>query len=378
MSADWPVVRLGDHVDSSLGKMLDKKKNKGTEHPYLGNSDVRWGYFDLTDLSQMKFEDSESDRYEIKSGDLIVCEGGEPGRCAIWREEVRDMKIQKALHRLRPKATLNNYYLYYWFLLSGSRGLLEPYFTGTTIKHLTGKALKDLEIQLPPLDYQEYVSKVLKSLDDKIQLNRQTNQTLEQIAQAIFKSWFVDFEPTRAKIAAKQEWAKKNLSAKNTQNMHTALGAAAGGNDTALSNEQAKAIFIERAAMAAISGKTLDELDAQGCGNAAGAGATLEQLKATAALFPDSLVDSELGEIPAGWEVKLNGDVMDVRDGTHDSPKQSETGFPLVTSKHITSGVLDIKAAYLISEKDYEKVNKRSEVNQGDILLTMIGTVGIR
>lgn len=75
--------------------------------------------------------------------------------------------------------------------------------------------------------------------------------------------------------------------------------------------------------------------------------------------------------------MKLSGDVMDVRDGTHDSPKQAESGFPLITSKHITSGVLDINDAYLISEDDYQKINKRSQVNQGDILLTMIGTVGL-
>lgn len=68
---------------------------------------------------------------------------------------------------------------------------------------------------------------------------------------------------------------------------------------------------------------------------------------------------------------------MDVRDGTHDSPKKSDRGFPLLTSKHITSGTLMIDTAYLISQQDYENVNKRSKVNQGDILLTMIGTVGI-
>ena len=156
--------------------MLDKKKNKGTEQPYLGNSNVRWGSFDVSDLSLMKFEEKEYERYGIKAGDLIVCEGGEPGRCAIWNEEVPDMKIQKALHRVRPKPALNNHYLYYWFLHTGRRGLLEPYFTGTTIKHLTGKALNNLELLLPPIEHQEFVSEVLGRIDDKIQLNHQINQ----------------------------------------------------------------------------------------------------------------------------------------------------------------------------------------------------------
>ena len=83
------------------------------------------------------------------------------------------------------------------------------------------------------------------------------------------------------------------------------------------------------------------------------------------------------GRFRRGGKTVPNGSVMDVRDGTHDSPKQSETGFPLVTSKHITTGALVTKDAYLISKDDYEKINKRSKVNQNDILLTMIGTVGI-
>ena len=100
MSSKWPLVKLGEHIDSSLGKMLDKNKNKGVEQPYLGNSNVRWGAFEIDDLAQMKFEEHEAERYGITEGDLIVCEGGEPGRCAIWLDERPNIKIQKALHRV--------------------------------------------------------------------------------------------------------------------------------------------------------------------------------------------------------------------------------------------------------------------------------------
>lgn len=126
--------------------MLDKNKNRGDFQPYLGNKSVRWGGFDLEELQEMRFEAHEHDRYGLQYGDLIVCEGGEPGRCAIWRDEVPNMKIQKALHRIRVKNGLNNEYLYYWFLLAGRNGWLDPYFTGTTIKHLTGKALAELPV----------------------------------------------------------------------------------------------------------------------------------------------------------------------------------------------------------------------------------------
>ncbi|CNI18019.1 restriction endonuclease subunit S, partial [Yersinia ruckeri] len=195
MESDWTQAKLGDYIDSCLGKMLDKNKNTGEYHPYLGNSNVRWGEFELDDLAEMKFEAHEHTRYGLKKGDLIICEGGEPGRCAIWEDEIPNMKIQKALHRVRTLSGLDSEYLYYWFLFSTRAGHIEPFFTGTTIKHLTGKALKEIPIRIPPLTYQQYGAKLLRGIDNKITLNRQINKTLELMAQALFKSWFVDFDP---------------------------------------------------------------------------------------------------------------------------------------------------------------------------------------
>ena len=106
-------VKLGDITESCLGKMLDAEKNKGEYEPYLANINVRWGEFDLDNLSQMRFEEKEQERYGIRYGDLIMCEGGEPARCAIWRDEIPNMKIQKALHRIRPKDCVDVEYLYY-------------------------------------------------------------------------------------------------------------------------------------------------------------------------------------------------------------------------------------------------------------------------
>mgnify|MGYP002132534743 CR=1 FL=1 len=178
--------------------MLDAKKNKGTPQPYLGNSNVRWGEFDLTDLAKMRFESDEEERYGLCPGDLVVCEGGEPGRCAIWNGPP-GMKFQKALHRIRPKPPLDIHYLFNWFRHAARTGQLDAHFTGTTIKHLTGKAVAELRVQLPPLSEQKAVVDVLKPLDDRITLLRETNTTLETIAQALFKSWFVDFDPVRAR-----------------------------------------------------------------------------------------------------------------------------------------------------------------------------------
>ena len=109
----WEKVKLGDMTDSCLGKMLDQQKNRGEFQPYLANVNVRWGTFDLDDLPQMRFEENEQERYGLRYGDLVVCEGGEPGRCAIWKEQIPNMKIQKALHRVRAHDGLDYRYLYY-------------------------------------------------------------------------------------------------------------------------------------------------------------------------------------------------------------------------------------------------------------------------
>ena len=178
--------------------MLDAKKNKGTLQPYLGNSNVRWGKFDLVDLAEMRFEPHEEERYSLRTGDLVVCEGGEPGRCAVWSGP-SGIKIQKALHRIRAKEKFDNHYLYYWFCHAAGTGLLDSHFTGTTIKHLTGKAIASLEVPMPPVETQRGMVDVLRTLDDRIALLRETNATLEAIAQALFKSWFVDFDPVYAK-----------------------------------------------------------------------------------------------------------------------------------------------------------------------------------
>ena len=187
--------RMDEITESCLGKMLDAQKNKGEYQPYLANINVRWGSFDLEDLSLMRFEKDEEERYGIKYGDLIMCEGGEPGRCAIWRDELPNMKIQKALHRIRPNTELVDVeYLYYWFLLSGRNDLLRRHFTETTIKHLPSKTLKQLVIDLPDMKTQKSISSVLRVIDKKITVNEHINDNLEQQLTTLYEYWFTQFD----------------------------------------------------------------------------------------------------------------------------------------------------------------------------------------
>lgn len=197
-------VKLGEVADTCLGKMLDAKKNKGTLHPYLANVNVRWGSFDLDGLQEMPFEDGEAERYGLKSGDLVMCEGGEPGRCALWTDASTDMRFQKALHRIRAhKDVLDIRYLYYWFLYAGKRSMLDRYFTQTTIKHLVGEDLRTVELDLPDLERQKEIADVLSLIDAKIEANNKTIAELDSLARTVYDYWFMcrvapsDWEPVK-------------------------------------------------------------------------------------------------------------------------------------------------------------------------------------
>ena len=91
----WGRINLTQIVQSMcLGKMLDKNKNEGQYSPYLGNINVRWGSFNLDNLKKMRFAETEMKRFSLKEKDLVICEGGEPGRCAIWKKN-QEIKIQR-------------------------------------------------------------------------------------------------------------------------------------------------------------------------------------------------------------------------------------------------------------------------------------------
>ena len=212
----WEKVKLGEVTESCLGKMLDQKKNKGSYKPYLANVNVRWGLFDLDNLQEMRFEDDEDEKYGIKYGDLIICEGGEPGRCAIWKEQIPNMKIQKALHRVRVHDIMDFRFVYYWFLLAGKQGALKQYYTGATIMHMPGQKLKEVLIDKPPLIVQQRIGAYLETFDNLIENNQKQIKLLEEAAQRLYKEWFVDlrfpgYENCKIVDGVPVEWKKKKL-----------------------------------------------------------------------------------------------------------------------------------------------------------------------
>ena len=155
-------IPLGKITVSRLGKMLDKEKNTGILQPYLRNINVRWFSFDLSDLLEMRIEPEENEKYSVTKGDLIICEGGEPGRCAIWEQD-ETIFYQKALHRVRFTDDSNPKFYMYYFWFAAQTGKLNPFFTGMGIKHLTGQSLVKVPVPTARREEQDLIVQEIES-----------------------------------------------------------------------------------------------------------------------------------------------------------------------------------------------------------------------
>jgi type I restriction enzyme, S subunit len=176
----WAWVPVGQLADCRLGKMLDKAKNKGTPRRYLRNVNVRWFDFDLSDVFEMPFEDAELEEFALRHGDVLICEGGEPGRAAVWHEQEKDIYFQKAIHRVRFFESVNPHFFVNAIRESADSQRLSKYFTGVGIKHFTGRGLASFVFPLPPVAEQHrIVAKVeeLTALCDRLEAQLITTQT---------------------------------------------------------------------------------------------------------------------------------------------------------------------------------------------------------
>ena len=203
---------------------------------------------------------------------------------------------------------------------------------GAVFTSLKCADIPKFRLTVPSIDEQRRIADALKALDDKIDLNRRINQTLEAMAQAIFKSWFVDFDPVKAKIAAIEQ-----------------------GQDPL------------RAAMRAISGKTDAELDQMPREHHA-------QLAATAALFPDAMQDSELGEIPKGWEVNSLDQIATYLNGLalQKFPPESESEYlPVIKIAQLRAGSTNG------ADRASAKLKPEYIVEDGDVLFSWSGSLEV-
>lgn len=280
---------------------------------------------------------SELRRFTVEPNDLIISCSGTVGRISVIQADDPKGIISQALLILRPNVEkVLPYYLYY-FLTSkaGAQELVNASHGAVQLNIAPRNIVEKISVPLPAdIEIQRQIVSQLKVIDDKIDLNRRINQTLEAMAQAIFKSWFVDFDPVKAKITAKQE-----------------------GRDPL------------RAAMSAISGKPDAELDAL-------PPEQYEQLAATAALFPEEMEASELGEIPKGWDIGSLSDFASFQNGYAFKTKDwTDSGHPVVKIGNVKPGIIDLSGCSFVA---HETVNglDRFALKRGDLLVGMTGYVG--
>ena len=168
---DWTVCALSYRYEVQLGKMLDEKRITG-EHlgPYLRNVDVQWGSVNVVDLPQMDFRDVDLVRFSLVPGDLLVCEGGEVGRAAIWKGEIEPCFYQKALHRLRCIQSRKDtaQFLYYVMFAAAKLGVFSGSEGKATIVHLPAEALRRYHFAFPSLPEQTTIATFLDRETEKI------------------------------------------------------------------------------------------------------------------------------------------------------------------------------------------------------------------
>jgi len=296
---------LGDkgYIRGPFGSALKRGelKNSGIpvyeqQHAIHGIRNFRF-YVDDDKYQELK-------RFTTKPCDLIISCSGTVGRVSVIQETDPIGIISQALLILRPDTqVVLPQYLYYFLVSKKGQAELLNASQGAVQLNIAPRAVVErIPVPLPDLIEQARIVSILGSIDDKIELNRQINQTLEQIAQTIFKSWFVDFEPVKVKITAK-----------------------AAGRDP------------ERAIMCAISGNTDTELDQL-------TEEQRQQLAVTAALFPDKMVESELGLIPRKWSAKPLYNTAKFINGASFKAKDfslKKDGLPIVKIAELKSGIAE-------------------------------------
>jgi type I restriction enzyme S subunit len=190
----WLCAYLGEIADLRLGKMLDGSKNKGEKIKYLRNVNVRWFKFNLSDLKEIKITKTEKEILSIKNGDIFICEGGEPGRAAVWKNGENSMTFQKALHRVRFRIPFESDFLVYNLKVDAYTQKLNRLFTGSTIKHLTGRSLALYPITFPPLEEQKEIVKQVEKLfawADKVEAHYQkAKEQVDKLTQSVLAKAF--------------------------------------------------------------------------------------------------------------------------------------------------------------------------------------------
>ncbi len=189
----WTEAIIKRQFDVVLGKMLqnEQKDASETEEPYLRSANVHWDGVDTSDVKTMWFTPKEKRELLLQQGDLVVNEGGDVGRCAIWNGELKECYFQNAVNRVRPRREASTRYLYYWLLNTKAAGLLDAVVGRTTIAHLTAEKLEALPWpQVPPVVQgciAAFLDESCAAIDAAVAAKRRQFETLDDLRLTVIR-----------------------------------------------------------------------------------------------------------------------------------------------------------------------------------------------
>ena len=341
--SDWTTSKLSDVIEIIGGGTPKRSENKywNGDIPWLSvadfNNDFRYVNDSIEHITELGLQKSSTKL--LDKDHLIISARGTVGCLAQLSVP---MAFNQSCYGLNGKeGILDNGFLYYF--LKNNISELKQKTHGAVFDTITRDTFEHIQISYPDLGTQKEIAKILGSFDDKIQLNTQINQTLEQIAQALFKSWFVDFDPVRAKVQALSD---------------------------GLSLEQA-----ELAAMQAISGKTPEELTALSQTQPD----RYAELAETAKAFPCEMEEIDGVEVPKEWEIKALPEIIDFLEGPGIRNWQytdEEDGIKFINIRCIQNGDLTLTTANKIKKEEAFGKYKHFQLEEDDIVVSTSGTLG--
>ncbi|GAA6941608.1 hypothetical protein AOH328_08510 [Helicobacter pylori] len=340
---NWNKVKLSE-VTTILGDGLHGTPtyDPNGEYYFINGSNLLNGKIVTSDKDKkVSYQEYLKYKKNLNDRTILVSINGTLGNVAIYNNE--KIILGKSACYFNVKENIDKLFIKYVISSPFFKAYIHNLSTGTTIKNVSLKLMRDFEFYLPNLHIQKKISNILGTLDNKIDLNTQINQTLEQIAQALFKSWFVDFDPVRAKVQALSD---------------------------GLSLEQA-----ELAAMQAISGKTPEELTALSQTQPD----RYAELAETAKAFPCEMVEIDGVEVPKGWEIKALPEIIDFLEGPGIRNWQytdEEDGIKFINIRCIQNGDLTLTTANKITKEEAFGKYKHFQLEEDDIVVSTSGTLG--
>ena len=343
----WEWVTLKQIAVTALGKTLDKSKNIGEYRPYLCSINVYWTGIDLSTVKQARFEDSELSKYQLSKGDLLICEGGDVGRSAVWDRD-EEMYYQNALHRVRFYGNIEP--RFFQLLMESYKGakILDNYSKGMTIKHLVQNSLNSIYFPLPPLAEQRRIVEKIKQLTPYLKKYGSVETILSNLNLAF---------PDDLKKSILQYAVQGKLVPQDPA-------------------DEPASVLLERIRT------EKEQLVKEG---------KIKRDKHESVIFRrdnsyyekvdgiERCIDDELPfEIPESWEwCRLGTILQKLTDGTHSTPKYTARGIPFISVKDISSGKISFERTKFISKTEHELLASRCDPHRDDILLTKVGTTGI-